>query len=157
MATTTSHHRQPDPAAVEEKRNGFREFGLPIDKDDPDDITLRNVRYAQYMLATKGSYVPSYVLTSSPSLSVFECHPGPIHCESWANPRHHPRRRLIASLRKSKSSRNSIQRILRTCSGSSYRNATRNSSTIASVTTCRRTWTSTRRTLTKSSSGRQFR
>ncbi|KAN0088701.1 hypothetical protein V8E55_005758 [Tylopilus felleus] len=59
MATTTSHHRQPDPAAVEEKRNGFREFGLPVDKDDPDDITLRNVRYAQYMLATKGSYVPS--------------------------------------------------------------------------------------------------
>ncbi|KAG8220788.1 hypothetical protein J3R82DRAFT_2223 [Butyriboletus roseoflavus] len=50
--------RRPDPAYS--KTNGFREFGGPlVDKDRPDDITLRHVRFAQYILANKGTYVPS--------------------------------------------------------------------------------------------------
>ncbi|KAG6374810.1 hypothetical protein JVT61DRAFT_4194 [Boletus reticuloceps] len=50
--------RRPD-AAYNDK-NGFRESGgAPVDKNSPDDITIRNVRLAQYILATKGSFVPS--------------------------------------------------------------------------------------------------
>ncbi|KAH0836504.1 hypothetical protein J3R83DRAFT_8142 [Lanmaoa asiatica] len=50
--------RRPDPAYIE--TNGFREFGAPpVDKNRPDDITLRNARLAQYILANKGTYVPS--------------------------------------------------------------------------------------------------
>ncbi|KAI9573914.1 hypothetical protein HD554DRAFT_569033 [Boletus coccyginus] len=50
--------RKPDPAHA--KKNGFREGGgPPVDKDRPDDITLRNVRLAQYILANKGTHVPS--------------------------------------------------------------------------------------------------
>lgn len=55
--------RKPDPA--HEGKNGFREPGSPpVDKDHPDDITLRNVRFAQYILATKGTYVPSYAVAT---------------------------------------------------------------------------------------------
>lgn len=43
--------------------NGFREAGgPPVDKNHPDDITLRNVRLAHYILANKGVHVPAYVL-----------------------------------------------------------------------------------------------
>lgn len=66
---TSGHLRRPDPAYS--KNNGFREPGEPpVDKDHPDDITIRNVRFAQYILANKGSYVPSYVCASSPALIV---------------------------------------------------------------------------------------
>ena len=60
--------RRPHPAHIE--KNGFRESDGPVDKDHPDDITLRNVRLAQYILANKGTYVPSYVVCSSPALIV---------------------------------------------------------------------------------------
>lgn len=43
-------------------KNGFLvSGGAPVDKDRPDDITLRNVRLAKYILANKGAFVPTYV------------------------------------------------------------------------------------------------
>ncbi|KAF9218092.1 hypothetical protein BS17DRAFT_883595 [Gyrodon lividus] len=56
----SSHNlRQPDPTYM--GRNGFRESNVsqPVDKDHPDDVTLRNHRLSQYILVNKGSYVPS--------------------------------------------------------------------------------------------------
>ncbi|KAF8552216.1 hypothetical protein OG21DRAFT_1535758 [Imleria badia] len=48
------------------EKNGFRvSGGPPVDKDSPDDITLRNVRLAKYILANKGVHVPAYVLARS--------------------------------------------------------------------------------------------
>ncbi|KAF9244215.1 hypothetical protein BU15DRAFT_42208 [Melanogaster broomeanus] len=54
---SSSHLRQPDPSYM--GKNGFRESNVPVGKDHPDDVTLRNHRLAQYILATKGSYLPS--------------------------------------------------------------------------------------------------
>ncbi|KAH7885676.1 hypothetical protein F5I97DRAFT_1874301 [Phlebopus sp. FC_14] len=55
--TNRANLRQPDPGF--KGRNGFRESHIPVDKDHPDDITLRNHRLAQYVLSHKGSYLPS--------------------------------------------------------------------------------------------------
>ncbi|KAG9309936.1 hypothetical protein JVU11DRAFT_9968 [Chiua virens] len=50
--------RRPD--SVHQGKNGFREAGHPpANQDNPDDITIRNVRLAQYILANTGTYIPS--------------------------------------------------------------------------------------------------
>ncbi|KIJ65295.1 hypothetical protein HYDPIDRAFT_88958 [Hydnomerulius pinastri MD-312] len=54
---SSSNLRQPDPAYKD--RNGFREHSALLDKDHPDDVTLRNHRFAQYILTQKGHYLPS--------------------------------------------------------------------------------------------------
>lgn len=148
--------RRPDPA--HKNKNGFREFDSPIvDKDRPDDITLRHVRLAQYILANKGTYVPSYVLASSSAPTDLQPHPGPRHCESLASPSHAQLILSMALLRKSKSSKNSTQRTSRTYLGSNCRNIVRGSSIIGFAMTSRRTWTLTKHTLTKWSSRKHSR
>lgn len=148
--------RKPDPAHA--KKNGFREGGgPPVDKDRPDDITLRNVRLAQYILASKGTHVPSYVPPHPQRCPPSNPDPDPTHCVGSARRRHPPSRPSTASPTKSTSSNSSTQRTSRTCSGSSSRNTTRSSSTTASATTSPRTWTSTRPTPTRWHSGMRSR
>ncbi|KAI6167441.1 hypothetical protein EDD17DRAFT_1041890 [Pisolithus thermaeus] len=47
------------PSEAHRGQNGFSESFEPADKDHPGDITLRNVRYAQWMLEHKGVPLPS--------------------------------------------------------------------------------------------------
>ncbi|KAI6126035.1 hypothetical protein EDD16DRAFT_1473718 [Pisolithus croceorrhizus] len=46
------------PSEAHRGQNGFSESFEPADKDHPGDITLRNVRYAQWMLEHKGVPLP---------------------------------------------------------------------------------------------------
>ncbi|KAG9309907.1 hypothetical protein JVU11DRAFT_9939 [Chiua virens] len=57
--TTIIHGSGTSSPAVHRGKNGFREAEPPSNQDNPDDITVRNVRLAQYVLANTGTHVPS--------------------------------------------------------------------------------------------------
>ncbi|KAI6042071.1 hypothetical protein EDC04DRAFT_2564759 [Pisolithus marmoratus] len=57
--SSSSHTTLRGPSEAYRGRNGFCESHEPADKDHPGDITLRNVRYAQWMLEQKGVPLPS--------------------------------------------------------------------------------------------------
>ena len=56
MSGGSSSFRQPSEAHKD--RNGFRDGHEPADKQHPNDIAIRNHRYAQWVLNHKGTPVP---------------------------------------------------------------------------------------------------
>ncbi|KAI6122302.1 hypothetical protein EV401DRAFT_2070136 [Pisolithus croceorrhizus] len=66
------------PSEAHRGQNGFSESFEPADKDHPGDITLRNVRYAQWMLKHKGVPLPRWAcFRTSLSLSFSTLNPSP--------------------------------------------------------------------------------
>lgn len=59
MSSSSSNKTQRWPSEAHRGQNGFCDSYEPADKEHPNDSTLRNVRYAQWMLEYKGVPLPS--------------------------------------------------------------------------------------------------
>ncbi|KAL4066043.1 hypothetical protein V8B97DRAFT_2021158 [Scleroderma yunnanense] len=58
MSSSTSGSTLRQPSEAHKGRNGFRDSYEPADIEHPDDIAIRNHRYAQWVLKHKGTPVP---------------------------------------------------------------------------------------------------
>ncbi|KAG6334108.1 hypothetical protein ID866_4986 [Astraeus odoratus] len=59
MSSSSSSTALRQPSEAHKNRNGFRDSYEPSNKESPDDIALRNHRYAQWVLRYKGTPLPS--------------------------------------------------------------------------------------------------
>lgn len=65
------------PKETNKGKNGFRERHIPLHSDNPDDLAISRHRFAQYVLASKGSY-------NGPSLKELKATPNAAPVETLA-------------------------------------------------------------------------